>query len=145
MINTILVVCIGNICRSPIGEGLFRRAFPEKTVHSAGLSALVGHPAEPFSVQIMAEQGIDIAGHRARQLEAGMVSGADIILTMDLAQKRIIEQEFATARGKVFRLGEFGDYDIPDPYRMEMPAFRHAYQLIERGVDVMIERIRLLG
>ena len=74
-----------------------------------------------------------------------MVSGADIILTMDLAQKRIIEQEFATARGKVFRLGEFGDYDIPDPYRMEMPAFRHAYQLIERGVDVMIERIRLLG
>ncbi len=144
MINNILVICIGNICRSPMGEGLIQRAFPAKTVHSAGISAMIGHPADPFSVQIMQEQGVDISGHRARSLSTDMVSMADIILTMDLEQKRFIEQKFTTARGKVFRLGEFGQFDIPDPYRQEMPAFRHAYSLIAQGVDALVKRIEYI-
>ena len=106
MINNILVICIGNICRSPMAEGLLQRAFPGRTVHSAGIGAMIGHPADPFSLQIMQELGIDISAHRARSLNTAMVSAADIILTMDLEQKRFIEQRYASARGKVFRLGE---------------------------------------
>ncbi|MDP3842911.1 MAG: low molecular weight protein-tyrosine-phosphatase [Oxalobacteraceae bacterium] len=141
MIRNILVICIGNICRSPIAEGLLRRALPEKTVRSAGIGAMIGYPAEPFSIQLMQEQGIDINAHRAQSLTSRMVSEADIILVMDQEQKRYIEQKYATSKGKVFRLGEFGKYDIPDPYRQDLAVFRQTYSLITQGVDALIERI----
>lgn len=138
MIKRILVLCIGNICRSPIAEGLLARAWPDKTVASAGLGALVGHPAAPFSVQLMAEQGIDISGHRAQSVTPALVRAADLILTMDLAQKRHIEQSYPTARGKVFRLS---DVDIPDPYRQDMAMFRQTFHLLSQGVDALTARV----
>ncbi len=138
MIERILVLCIGNICRSPIAEGLLGCAWPDKTIVSAGLGALVGQPAEPFSVQLMAEQGIDIGAHRAQSVTSALVRSADLILTMDLAQKRHIEQTYPTARGKVFRLGEA---DIPDPYRQNMAVFRQTYHLLSQGVDALIARV----
>jgi protein-tyrosine phosphatase len=141
MIRNILVICIGNICRSPIAEGLLKHALPEKTVRSAGIGALIGYPADPFSIQIMQEQGIDISAHRAQSLTSWMVSEADIILVMDLEQKRFIEQKYSTSKGKVFRLGEIGKYDIPDPYREDLAVFRQTYSLIAQGVDALIERI----
>lgn len=141
MINNILVICIGNICRSPIAEGLLKSALPEKKVYSAGIGAMIGHPADPFSIQLMQEQGIDINAHRAQSLTSWMVSEADIILVMDLEQKRFIEQKYSTSKGKVFRLGEFGKYDIPDPYRQDLDVFRQTCSLITQGVDALIERI----
>ena len=61
--NNILFICIGNICRSPIAEGLFKHAMPKKAVCSAGIGALVGEPADPLSIQLMWEHGIDIGAH----------------------------------------------------------------------------------
>lgn len=141
MIQNILVLCIGNICRSPIAEGLLKAALPEKRVYSAGIGALIGRPADPFSIQLMQEQGIDISAHRAQSLASWMVSEADIILVMDLEQKRFIEQQYASSKGKVFRLGEFGKYDIPDPYRQDLATFRQTYSLIAEGVDALIARL----
>ena len=141
MISNILVICIGNICRSPIAEGLLKRALPEKTVRSAGIGAMIGYPADPFAIQLMQEQGIDITEHRAQSLLTWMVNEADIILTMDVEQKRFIEQKYATSKGKVFRLGEFDKYDIPDPYRQDLDVFRQTYGLIAQGVDALVERI----
>ena len=141
MIDNILVICIGNICRSTIAEGLLKSALPEKKVYSAGIGALIGYPADPFSIQLMQEQGIDISAHRAQSLATWMVSEADIILVMDQEQKRFIEQKYTTSKGKVFRLGEFGKYDIPDPYRQDLAVFRQTYSLIVQGVDALIERI----
>ena len=145
MIANILVVCIGNICRSPMAEGLFKHALPGITVRSAGLDAMTGHPADPFAVQLMQEQGIDITGHRAQALASWMISEADIVVAMDLAQKHFIEQRYPTARGKVFRLCESdnGDIngDIPDPYRQGLAVFRQTCDLIVQGVDVLVERI----
>ena len=139
--QNILVLCIGNICRSPIAEGLLKQALPTKTVRSAGLSALVGHPADPLSVQLMAERGIDISGHRAQLISLQLVREADLILTMDREQKRAVESQYVEARGKVFRLGEFGNYDIADPYREGIDSFRAAYRLIDEGVNVFVQRL----
>lgn len=72
MIKTVLVVCVGNICRSPMAEGLLKRALPEANVASAGLGALVGQPADPYAVALMSGLGLDISGHRARQLSHGI-------------------------------------------------------------------------
>jgi protein-tyrosine phosphatase len=141
VIDTILVLCIGNVCRSPMAEGLLKRALPNKTVHSAGIGALVGRPAEPFAVLLMQEQGIDISAHRARSLAARMVSEADLILTMDLEQKRHVEMQYVASKGKVFRIGEFKKYDVADPYRRGMEDFRRAYQLIAEGVNDIAGRL----
>ena len=67
-----------------------------------------------------------------------MVIGVDLILTMDIEQKRYLEQKYPTARGKVFRLG---DADIPDPYRQDMAVFRQTYNLLSQGVAALVERV----
>jgi protein-tyrosine phosphatase len=141
VINKVLFVCIGNICRSPMAEGLFKQALQDKAVCSAGISALVGQPADPMSIQLMREHGIDISEHRARSLAGWMISETDLIVTMDQDQKRFIEQRYPTSMGKVMRIGEGGKYDVPDPYRQGPSAFRDSYNLIVRGIDELVERI----
>ena len=142
--QNILVLCIGNICRSPIAEALFRQQFPDKTISSAGLGALVGYPADPLSIEVSAEQGVDLSAHRARQLSSWMCQAADMILVMEQRHKVEVEQLHPLVRGKVFRLGELGKFDIEDPHRKPREAFDTAYAHIARGVADWVPRIRLL-
>lgn len=139
--NSILFICIGNICRSPMAEGLLKHAVPDMAVLSAGISALVDKPADPLAVQIMREQGIDIGAHRARNLSAWMVRDADVILTMDARQKRFIEMHYPESANKVFRLCEAAGCDVPDPYRQGLAAFRYSCNLISQGVDELVIRL----
>ena len=67
MFNSILVVCVGNICRSPVGERLLRQALPELEVTSAGINALVGKPADKTASEVAAAHGLSMHGHEARQ------------------------------------------------------------------------------
>jgi protein-tyrosine phosphatase len=143
--NNILVACIGNICRSPIGEALLAREFPAKRVWSAGLDALVGQGADPMSMELAAEQGLDLGPHRAQQITSVMCQSADLILVMEQGHKAELEQRYSTVRGKVFRLGGLEQYDIADPYRQGRAAFETAYADIARGVAGWVPRIRQLG
>ncbi len=144
MIRHILVVCVGNICRSPMAEALLREALrgqEEITVESAGLGALVGHPADEHAVELMSEQGVDITAHRARQLHPDMVAAADLILVMETGHKTSIDTADPTVRGKVYRICEWQGRDVPDPYRQPREAFEEALGLIEQGVQEWAERI----
>jgi protein-tyrosine phosphatase len=145
VIRHILVVCVGNICRSPMAEALLRNALrgqEEITVESAGLGALVGHPASDYAVELMDERGIDISSHRAQQLTPDLVSKADLILVMESGHRRAIDENDVTARGKVHRLGEWQDKDIDDPYRQSKQAFEDALRDIEKGVASWVERLK---
>ncbi|WP_082322252.1 low molecular weight protein-tyrosine-phosphatase [Variovorax paradoxus] len=143
--KSVLVVCIGNICRSPMGEALIAAALPELEVTSAGVGALVGQPADPLARQLMAERGLDIESHRARQLTNLMCQRADLILAMDEEQRLHISQRHPLTRGKLFRLGEMARVDIPDPYRLGRPAFEQALQLIDVGANEWADRIKKLS
>ena len=140
--KSVLVVCIGNICRSPMAQAMLAAALPGVEVTSAGTGAVIGAPADPTAQAIMNEHGLDIAAHRGRLVSMTMCQQADLILTMDEEQRRFIEKRYPFARGKVFRLAEAAKIDIPDPYRRGRAAFEHAHRLIEAGVESWVGRIR---
>lgn len=116
-----------------LAQNLSDRA-PAVEVQSAGLAALVGHPADPLAQELMRERGIDLSGHRARQLTPAMIQDFDLVLTMEMAQVKAIESLSVSARGRVHRLGKVGDFDIPDPYGQSRDAFVQALDLIDQGL-----------
>jgi protein-tyrosine phosphatase len=143
--RNVLMLCIGNICRSPLAEVLLARELPNHRVWSAGLSAMVGWQADASSLQIAQEQGLDLSGHRARQVTSVMCQQADIILVMEQGHKTMLEQRFPLVRGKVFRLGQYGNFDIADPYLQPRDAFDAAWAAMARGVADWAPRIRQLS
>lgn len=123
-----------------MGEAVLRRRVPGLDVASAGISALVGRPADPMAVALMEEQGIDISKHRARQLTAGLVAAADLVLVMELRHVADVEAIATAARGRIHLLGRFGGFEAPDPYRLPRQAFEESLALIERGLTDYTKR-----
>lgn len=145
MMKKILVVCVGNICRSPMAEYALRSRLGGVAVASAGLDALEGYAADPDAVRVSAEHGLDITAHRARRVNMALVNEAELILTMEAIHRRELMRRYPTSQGKVFRLGEAEDFDVPDPYRKPIDCFHDSFGLIVRGVDGWTSRIKALA
>lgn len=146
--NNILTVCVGNICRSPVAEAMLKDRLPGRKVWSAGLQALVGHPAEPTACEIAAQHGLDLSTHRAQQMVGWMCAHADLVLVMEASHQQELEKLYPTARGKIRRLGEFGPqgaFDIADPYQQPRAAFEAAHAAIALGVGEWVRRIQLVS
>jgi protein-tyrosine phosphatase len=143
--NSVLTVCIGNICRSPMAEGLLTSALPGLRIGSAGIGALIGQSADPLARELMQAKNIDISGHIARQISQLLCQQADLILVMEQGQRRHIEERYPSTRGKVFRITEIIKQDVPDPYRKDRKAFEYALTLIEEGTHAWIERIKKIN
>ena len=138
MFDSILVVCTGNICRSPMAEAVLkdRLGSSRKRVESAGTAALVGYPADPLAQAVMQDHGQDIAEHRGRQVNALLLSAADLVFALDESHRRWMVEQFPQFRGRVFKLGKWrGDRDVADPYRLPREAFDRAYLDIVECVD----------
>lgn len=139
MFNEILVLCVGNICRSPIVEGLLANYVKNKkistSIKSAGISAVVNAPAHNHSIEIMQEKGIDISAHRAKQLTIPMLQNADLVLVMEDWQQKEIARIFPSAYGKVYKVGKWGSFNVPDPMGKSKDFFLEAYHLMEKGVQ----------
>ena len=142
--NTILVLCTGNLCRSPMAAAILRRGLPGMQVLSAGFDARLFQAADPLAIRIMRETGHDLGAHRTQPLSSWMVRAADLILVMETGHQRAIEALYPGSKGKVFRLAETLGRDIPDPYGRGEVAFRHALQLIEAGAVPWIDRLTRL-
>lgn len=110
--TSILVVCTGNICRSPIAEGLLRDALTSRfgeaapAVTSSGTMGLTGSGAMPESIEAAAERGTDIAGHVARRLSVAQIQQADLVVAMAREHREAVARRGAEAEAKAFTLKE---------------------------------------
>ena len=136
MITSVLVVCVGNICRSPTGERLLKRALPDKRIASAGLGALKGYPADQTASEVAETHGLSLAGHQAQQLTASMCRDYDLILVMEKRHIEQVNRIDPAARGKTMLLGHWINHqEIADPYRKSREAFEEVYGLLENATQ----------
>jgi len=143
MINRVLVVCVGNICRSPTAEWLLRHRLERDgvTIESAGLAALVGNPIDPTAESVLLAHGVSAAKHVARQVSPELINAADIVLVMDRRHMSAVHAQVPHARGKTFLLGRWqDDAGVPDPYGKPRSAFEHAFKMIDTAVDSWVSR-----
>ncbi|WP_458527200.1 low molecular weight protein-tyrosine-phosphatase [Onishia taeanensis] len=144
MFDRILVVCIGNICRSPVAEAMLKQRCPGKTIASAGLGALVGQGVEPTARRLAEADGLDVQDHSARQLDQEMLQQADLVLVMSDGQRRAVGELSPAALGKTMLLGHWltqGDKDIPDPYRKSGDVFTYVHQRLTQSVDAWADKL----
>ena len=108
-----------------MAEGMLRAQLDDSfEVASAGIGALIGHPADEHAREILAGQGIDIAAHRARQATTQVLRWADLVLCMEKHHVEEVHRIDPTSRGKTFLVGHWQDrYEVPDPYRQGREAF----------------------
>ncbi len=110
--TAVIVVCTGNVCRSPIAEGLLRHATEHQvvgapiTVSSAGTAGWEGSPAMTEAVEAAAERGVDIAGHVATQLRPGMAADADLVLCMAGEHRDLVVRDEPEVADRTFTLKE---------------------------------------
>lgn len=135
----VLMVCTGNICRSPIAAGLLEHYLPENLkakvqVSSAGTHALHGHQAQEYAVEAMDKIGIDIRKHRARQVTERIARGSDLILTMEAAHCRRVKSLLSWRHDPPRMISEFNQlrsvHDIVDPYGHPLEAYESCIQTL---------------
>ena len=136
MFDSILVVCVGNICRSPTGERLLRQSLPGKKIDSAGLGALVGEEANEMAADVAVEHGLSLENHCAQAFSSSLAMQYDLILVMEKGHISAVTAIDPGARGKTMLFGHWqGESEVPDPYRLSREAYEHVYQLLVRCAD----------
>ncbi|WP_332872062.1 arsenate reductase/protein-tyrosine-phosphatase family protein [Pseudogemmobacter bohemicus] len=124
-------MCVGNICRSPLGERVLAAALPQHPITSAGLAAVVGHGADETAAMVAAESGISLADHVARQLTAEIGAAHDLILVMEPGHRGEIGRRFPQLAGRTMLFDHWtGAIGIADPYRKPADFHRETRDLI---------------
>lgn len=144
MFNDILVLCTGNICRSPVAEAMLKAHLPGKHVESAGLGALVDHSADPLAAELAERAGLNIRKHRARQVATEHLRRADLILVMSENQRAQVRSQDPAAAGKTMLLGHWlpGKPDVPDPYKKSREAFEHVHNMLDNAVQAWLPKLK---
>jgi glycine hydroxymethyltransferase len=146
--KTVLFICTGNVCRSPMAEGLFRAALQGRNYYrvlSAGLGAVDGQPPSPHAIQAVKELGIDISGLRSRMLTPDLVHQADYIFGMTHSHIDTVMMLYPTAAEKTFLLREFDETldqfekDISDPIGGSYEVYLNCRDQIEQGIASLMK------
>lgn len=146
MFRSVLVVCVGNICRSPVGERVLSSRLYERgaavEVSSAGIAALVGHSADETAASVAAMHGIGLQGHVARQFIRELGAEHDLILTMEPGHRREIINVSPELSGKVMQFDHWqGGRGIADPYRRSRQFHEEVFSLIDVAASAWAERL----
>jgi protein-tyrosine phosphatase len=142
--KTLLVVCHGNICRSPMAAALLARelAALDVNVRSGGFIGF-NRPAPAEAIGAAARYGLDLAEHRSRPVTAEVVRSADLIVVMERAQQRVVCERFGRATSDVLLLGDFDPEPVQtrtirDPVDQDREVFEQVYERIARCVRQVV-------
>ncbi|HUE77121.1 MAG TPA: low molecular weight protein-tyrosine-phosphatase [Longimicrobiales bacterium] len=151
----VLFICLGNICRSPLAEALFRSAVVDQAledrfrIDSAGTSGYHdGDPPDPRTTETARERGVTVSGV-SRRVDDGDAAEFDYLVVMDSDNFREVERLVARGSGsaRLHRLREFdpaaaGDLDVPDPYYGGPRGFEDVHEMVERATRALLDHIR---
>lgn len=149
MFDKILVVCVGNICRSPTAEYMLKAHLPNKQIASAGLHAMVNNDGEGQDMDkqartIAEKRGLICGTHEAQKLSRDLIKEYDVVLVMESRHRDEIGNRYPEALAKTFLLGQWveGNKEIPDPYRKSDEVFEQIYQLIDRACESWAKKLQ---
>ncbi len=146
-VKSVLFVCTGNICRSPIAEGLFRALVGNRRdieVSSAGVHAVRGQPPSEHAIAVCAEAGVDIRGLRSHPLTLDLIERATHIFAMTGAHVETIQMLFPMATDKTFLLREFEEAgstcwrDVPDPIGLGRDVYNDCAETIKNALPSVL-------
>lgn len=147
-IRNILLVCSGNICRSPMAHGYLEKrlrdkGFSQVHVRSAGTLNMTGQRASEPAVQVGNENGFDLTGHISAGLSWNALIWADLVLVMEHEHLRFLNRSFPESKTPAILLGDFGrkntEPEIDDPVGFGLEEYRTAFLLIRQAVDSLVD------
>jgi protein-tyrosine phosphatase len=142
MFKSVLVLCTGNICRSPYAEAVIKQRAARITVDSAGLSAMVDYEADATGQAVARDRGIDMSAHKGKQVTRSLIGRSDLILVMDDEHLSLLHRKYPDSRGKSFKLGKLkGDKNIVDPYLKSHSFFKLVFNEIDEAVDTWLPHL----
>jgi protein-tyrosine phosphatase len=151
MKTRILMVCLGNICRSPLAEGILKSKLDPNdfNVDSAGTGHWhVGDSPDPRSIKVAKKYGIDISNQRGRQFSSGDFNDFEIIYVMDSENKRnvleLAPNENSKEKVKLIlnELFENENVDVPDPYHGGEYDFEHVFKLLDEASEIIFKKLQ---
>lgn len=147
--NRVLLVCTGNMCRSPMAEYMLRHHLGENSaweVESAGTHAVDGVPASREAVDVLREKGVDLSPHRSRSINSEIVRSADLIVAMTEVQADELRRLFPDARDRIFTLASFDSSghgrDIADPIGSSTKIYSNIRDQIEKSLLGLILHLK---
>lgn len=148
--SSILLICGGNICRSPYAAAALRKRLngflgKQYQIQSAGLIG-PGRPSPDEAIQVARSRDIDLSAHRSQLITAELVHEADLIIVMDQHQTRVIQTRFPIGRRHVCVLGDLDPGPIPhrrieDPIEQSIEVYRRTYERIDRCIDQLVRAV----
>jgi protein-tyrosine phosphatase len=143
-IDRVLVLCHGNVCRSPFAAALLARRLPQLEVRSAGLAARGGDAADALAARVARRFGVELDAHRTSALDEASAGWADLLLAMQGRHASELERRFRGSGPRVRLLGDFLEsppHAIEHPWGRDEAAFEAVFERIERAVERLASRI----
>lgn len=146
MVSSILVVCVGNICRSPVAERLLAHRLKERgakiDVSSAGIGALVGHAADKDATAVAEKRGVSLEGHISRQFTHDIGTNHALILVMEPGHKRDIIQSSPDLSGRIMLFDHWTQSKgIADPYRRSIQFHEEVFAEIDAAATAWVDKL----